>query len=137
MSVVIEKFRVVNRKRGSATCLCSFDANMGALSIKGLEVIQLTGGKVFLGLPNNRYQDKQSGEWRTFNYVAFNGERGAQLQEQLLGMAKEEYSRRNTSSPPMREQTPTPFGGARQPDSFGDDNGFGGGGNKGPEGFGW
>lgn len=98
MAVVIENFRIRNTVRGKATLQASFDANLGALSIKGIELLKLNAdGRQFVSAPHNRYQDKQTNEWKRFNYVGFNGERGNALLAEITKLGTEEYNRRSGS----------------------------------------
>lgn len=102
MPIQTENFRIKNQTRGRATVLCTFGINMGSLTIKGFELIRTQDGKSFVSAPHNRYQHKETQEWRRFNYLAYNGERGAQLQQQIFDLAMEEYTRRSSGG--MQEQ---------------------------------
>ena len=95
--VKIENFKIKNQQRGRATTLATFDVNLGALSIKGAELIRLDDGKTFASMPNNRYKGSD-GQWKRFNFIGFNGDRGNKLIGEILKMSQEEYKRRTAGS---------------------------------------
>jgi len=108
MAVTVENFRIKNQQRGRATLLATYDVNLGAISIKGIELLKLDKGNIFASAPHNRYQDKRTNEWRRFNYIGFNGERGNSLLAEITKLGEDEYRRR--SSQPQ-QQTPYRGGG--------------------------
>jgi hypothetical protein len=92
----IENLKQTNNTRGKATRVCTFDVNMGAVTIKGFEFVRLDSGKEFVAVPNNRYQHS-TGEWRTFNFCTFNGDRGGKLQQFIFDEVKKELARRGSN----------------------------------------
>lgn len=111
MAVTIDNFRIKNQARGrngKVTLLATFDVNLGAISIKGVELLRMEqNNNIWASVPHNRYQDKRTQEWRKFNYVGFNGERGNALLAEFTRMAEDEYRRRSSQ--------PQTGGGSRQP----------------------
>lgn len=99
MSIVLESFKIRNTDRGKAKLLATFDVNLGPLTIRGMELVEWQGSS-FVGVPNNRYKGADN-TYKKFNYVAFNDERGKELNAKIHQMASEAYSQSTpVSSPP-------------------------------------
>jgi hypothetical protein len=119
MSVKLENVKVTNKTKGRATELLAFDANLGAISIKGCTLVKLDGTQLFVSFPHNRFKG-DDGKWKTFRYIGLNGDRGNKLNEEILNLAKEEYKRRAAAS----QARPAPAAPAPTNQSFGYEDEF-------------
>ena len=100
--IKIERMNVKNTQRGKAYLMARFDVNLGALTIKGFELVQV-GDKVFVSEPYNLWKPKEpNAELKRFTYVFFNGEKGQSLKDMISNSAKDEYRRRNQA--PQQDQ---------------------------------
>lgn len=119
MAVSLTDFKVANRKskNGGAITLATFGVNLGAITIKGYELVKLTSsGKVFVAVPGNRFQNEAK-EWKTYRHIHYNGDRGSALETEIQKLAADEYKRRASAV----NQAPARTGGSRydQGDDFG------------------
>lgn len=92
MAIKIDRFRVENKQRGQATVLASFDVNLGAMTVRGYELIQ-HNGKMFVSVPANVYKNRDN-KWDRFNFIVYNDSKGEQLEQTIQSMASEELKRR-------------------------------------------
>lgn len=99
--IVIERFSVKNDTRGKATLVATFNVNLGPMTINGMELIRLDSGVEFVSPPSRNYQI-EGGEWRRFNYVHFNEDRGDRLKDAILEAAKDELARAGNPAPARR-----------------------------------
>lgn len=95
MAVKIDRFRIVNKQRGNAKILAIFTVQIGPLQINGVELIQ-AGRTKFVAFPNRRYNagSQKRPEWKTFNYIWFDGSKGEALKKDIEQAALEELERR-------------------------------------------
>lgn len=133
MAIKVDRFRVLNKQRGQANILATFDVNFGAFSVRGYELVQ-HNNKTFVGVPANVYKNRED-KWDRFNFIVYNDSKGEQLEQAIHNMAMEELKRRKDAVPSQGNNN---YGNDRGGYNRGGGNrgGYGGGGNRGGGGYG-
>lgn len=110
----IDRFKILNKNRGKATIMASFDVNFGPMTIRGYEIVKIGNGQPFVSEPANVYK-KDDGSWDRFAFVVYNDAKGENMQNQIQTAAFDELRRRGPAA-----TQPDPFAGTgAQDDPFG------------------
>lgn len=104
MALKIDRFRILNKKRGSAQILATFDVNLGPLTIRGYEIVR-AGNNTFVSAPANVYKKSDGSGWDRFNFVVYDGPKGEALEKQIETDAMDELRRRGAAAQPAKKES--------------------------------